>query len=185
MTDFAPRAAVPASRRLPLVLINVGVNLALLAAVIVPILAIDWRRFSAAWSQASMPDLAVLAAAPPLVLAHLIAVVAALLLTLALLVGRKGTLLHRALGWTWSALLGAGAFSGLFIHQIGGWSFFHAYSAIALVLLPLSLVAARTHRVRIHAALMVYLAVNVLLGAGFFALYPGFEGRLLVRAIFP
>ncbi len=185
MSAFVPSASVPAPRRLGLMLINAAVNLAVLGMVVVPILAIDWARFSAAWAGARLPDVAVLAAASPLVLGHLAAVVAALALSLALMFGRKGSTLHRTLGWIWSALIGAGAVSGLFIHQIGGWSFFHAYSVIALVLLPLGVLAARSHRVRIHAALMVYLAVNVLLGAGFFALYPGFEGRLLVRAVFP
>ena len=177
-------ASVAPARRARLLLINLIVNLAVLAVVVVPILVIDWRRFSAAWAEARLPDMATLAAAPPLVLAHLIVVLTALVLSVALFVGRKGTGLHRTLGWIWSGLIGVGAASGLFIHQAGGFSIFHGYSVLALVLLPFSLVAARTHRVRVHAGMMVYLAVNVLLGAGFFALYPGFGERLLVRAVF-
>lgn len=178
----AVSASPPLRKRL--LLLNLFFNLAALGLVVIPIMAIDWPRFSAAWAKARFPDLDVLAAASPLVLAHLTAVLAALALTAVLLVGRKGTRIHRSLGWAWSLLVAAGAASGLFIHQAGGFSIFHAYSLLALVLLPISLMAARTHRVRLHAGLMVYLAVNVLLGAGFFALYPGFGGRLLVRAMF-
>lgn len=185
MSDLSRPTAAPAPRRLALALLNVGINSAVLAMIVIPILVVDWQRFSTAWSRARLPDMAVLAAAPPLTLAHLVGVLAALVLSLALLFGRKGTAMHRSLGWIWCGLTGAGAASGLFIHQAGGWSFFHIYSVIALVLLPLALLAARSHRARLHAALMVYLAVNVLLGAGFFALYPGFEERLLVRAVFP
>lgn len=180
-----PAPATAPSRRVRLLLINLSVNLAVLALIVAPIVVIDRRRFSAAWSNAHWPDMAVIGAASPIVLIHLLAVMAALGLAVALLVGRKGSALHRVLGWTWSVSIAIGALSSFFIHKIGdGFSFFHAYSVIVLVLLPLGLLAARAHRARVHAGLMVYLVVNILLSGGVFATYPGFGERLLVRAIF-
>jgi uncharacterized membrane protein len=179
------------SRRTALTLINLAANLAFLALYMVPILIVDWARVSAAFASAHAPDLGVIASSSPVVLIHLAAVLAALFLSLFLLVGRKGASLHRVLGWTWVGLIGIGAVSSLFLREIntgplatGGFSVFHIITAIALVILPLAVLAARAHRVRWHAALMLYLLVNVLFSAGLLALYPGFSERLLPRAIF-
>ncbi len=68
-------------------------------------------------------------------------------------------------------LIGIGAVTSVFLREIasgplatGGFSVFHIITAVVLVVLPLGVLAARTHRVRWHAALMIYLLVNVVLG---------------------
>lgn len=183
-------AATP-SRRAALTLTHLAANLAVLALYFVPIVVVDWQRVSAALATAHAPSLAVIAGEPPLVLVHLAAVVAALPIGALLLVGHKGARLHRTLGWTWVALIGFGAVTSIFIREIasgplatGGFSVFHIITAVTFVLLPLALLAARTHRVRWHAGLMIYLLVNVVFAAGLLALYPGFSERLLPRAVY-
>jgi uncharacterized membrane protein len=173
------------SRRTGLLLANLIPNLAFLALATLPLFILDWERVSQAFSRAHPPSLGVLAAAPLLVQMHLVAVAGALALGVVLLAGRKGARTHRILGWAWAGLLAAAAISSVFLKGItGGFSFFHIITAITFVLLPLALVAARTHRVRWHAGLMVYLFVNILLGAGIIAFHPGFSERVLVRATF-
>jgi uncharacterized membrane protein len=183
-------AAAP-SRRTALTLINVGANLAFLALYLTPIVIFDWGRVSAALAAAHAPALDVIASERALVLVHLVAVVAALPIGGFLLVGHKGVRLHRLLGWSWVALIGVGAVTSVFLREIavgplatGGFTVFHIITAVTLLVLPLGILAARTHRVRWHAALMIYLLINVVLAAGLFALYPGFSERLLPRAFY-
>ncbi|HEX6995828.1 MAG TPA: hypothetical protein VF339_16975 [Gammaproteobacteria bacterium] len=173
------------ARRLGLVAINVAANAAVLLLLLVPIIVLDWDRVSRSLAGAHAPDLATIAAADPMTLVHLFSLLLAAGLGFYLLLGKKGSRAHRALGWTWALLLTVGAASSLFLRRAEvGWSFFHGFTLLAVIVTPLALVAARKHRVRWHAALMTYLFVNVILLAGIFAVYPGFAERLLVRAFF-
>jgi len=181
MTDTAL-----ASRRTSLTLINVAANLGFLALYLVPILILDRQRVAAALGAAHSPDVGLIASAPPLVLIHLASVVAAMPIGLLLLIGLKGAGRHRTLGWTWVGLVAVGAVSSFFLRDLaggGGFSGFHIATAIVAVLLPFAVLAARTHRVRWHAALMVYLLFGIV-STGLFAVYPGFTERLLPRAIY-
>jgi uncharacterized membrane protein len=183
--------AVHPARYTALTLKNLAANIVFLALTLVPLLVLDWQRVSAAFATAHLPNLGLIASAGPVVLIHLVAVIAAVVLSVAMLVGPKGVRLHRTLGWTWTGLMGTGALSSVFLSDIrsgafatGGFSVFHIITAIVLIVLPLAIWAARKHRIRWHAALMIYLVVNVLLSAGLIAMYPSFSERLLPSAIF-
>lgn len=181
---MAQKSIHPA-RRLGLVAINVAANAALLSLLLVPIVVLDWDRVSRSVAGAHAPDLGTIAAAGPMTLVHLFSLLLAVGLGIYLLLGKKGARAHRALGWTWALLLTVGAVSSLFLRRDGvGWSFFHVFTVITVIVMPVALLAARRHRVRWHAALMTYVLVNIVLLAGIFAVYPGFAERLLVRAIF-
>jgi len=114
---------------------------------------------------------------------HLAAVMAAFAVGTALMAGRKGRALHRALGWGFAGLMTVGAGASLFIHSLNprGLSPLHLLSGWTLIILPVALVAARRHRVRVHARIMTSLYLGGLVVAGLFALAPG---RLLWRALF-
>jgi uncharacterized membrane protein len=172
-------------------LINLVANIGFLCLFLVPLLISDGERVSKALAIAHSPAGSVLLAAPPLVLLHLASVVVALALGAVLLCVRKGVWLHRVLGWSWVVAMLVAAGTSVFLREIGrgafatgGFSFFHIITAIVLLLLPVAIWAARTRRIRWHAAIMIYLLINVLLSAGLLAMYPGFSERLLPSAIY-
>lgn len=75
------------------------------------------------------PRWELIAAAATPIRIHLAAAVATFLLGMVLMLGAKGNLAHRTLGWTWAATMAVTAVSSLFIHEIrpGGFSFIHAF----------------------------------------------------------
>lgn len=120
-----------------------------------------------------------LLAAPGVVQLHLIASVIALGLGTRQLWRAKGTIAHRRAGWVFVVLTAAVAGSGLFIHEArtwGPWSPIHILSVVTLLGLPVWIWAARTGRIRAHAAGMITLFVGGYLVAGLFAADP--ERRL-------
>lgn len=138
---------------------------------------------AAAGARPHLPHASLLAAAPPAVQAHVLAVIAALAVGVVLMTGVKGNRLHRALGWTWVVAMATAAVSSLFIRQInpGGFSFLHLFAGWTLVALPVAVVAARMHKVRLHSRTMTGLFVGGLLVAGVTAFLPG---RLMWRIFF-
>lgn len=121
------------------------------------------------------PDWSALGAAPPAVKAHLVAAAIAFGLGLFQLLGPKGTLSHRVMGWVWTVLLLVAAVSSLFIRQIndGAFSFIHILSFVTLVSLPLGIWAARRHNVNAHRTAMRNLFFGALVVAGVLAFLPG------------
>ena len=88
----------------------------------------------------------------------------------------KGTLPHRTVGWIWVALMAAVAVSSFWIHQIrlvGPFSPIHLLSILTLVMLPLAVWRAHTHKVAAHRRAMIALFAGALLIAGLFTLLPG------------
>lgn len=121
------------------------------------------------------PDLALLAATPPVVLIHLAFGVLALLMGGILMAGRKGARMHRVLGWSWVVAVGVVAVSSLFIKTLnpGHFSIIHILSGYVIVALPLAVAAARRHEVERHRRYMTGLffggfAINLI-----FVLLPG------------
>jgi uncharacterized membrane protein len=139
------------------------------------------------WAHANFvphaPNLALIAQAPPAIKVHLAAVLAAVGVGLIQLLGVKGTLLHRTLGWSFVIFMVAAAASSLLIREInhGAFSYIHLLSAFTLVAAPLGVYFARTHRVASHGRMMVGLFFGGLVLAGVLAFLPG---RLMWQVFF-
>jgi uncharacterized membrane protein len=117
-----------------------------------------------------------LLAAPAVVQVHAFAALGAFAIGLIQLAGPKGVSVHRALGWAWVLIMAAVAVSSFWIHNIralGDWSAIHLLSILALIMLPLGVLAARRHKVRRHGITMTAIFVGALVIAGAFTLLPG------------
>ena len=94
-----------------------------------------------------------LLAAPGVIQIHAFAAMAAFLLGIVQFIGRKGTIPHRSVGAIWVLLMLTVAISSFWIHEIrlvGPWSPIHLISIFTLVMLPLGVWRAHTHRVNAH-----------------------------------
>ncbi len=129
------------------------------------------------------PRLDLILQAPPAVQIHLAAVLTAFAIGVVLLIGVKGSLMHRTLGWTWVLAMMTGAVSSLFIRIInhGSLSFIHLLSGWTIIVLPFAVYAARRHNIRMHARVMTSLFTGGLLLAGLLAFIPG---RLMWEMVF-
>lgn len=119
--------------------------------------------------------------------AHLATVLPAFLLGTFLLLCRKGTPLHRALGRCYLLLMLATGLITLAMpahvgpQVLGHFGFIHLFSLVTLYCVPAAWLAARRGDVRTHRGNMIGLYVGGLLIAGSFALMPG---RLLHSWLF-
>jgi uncharacterized membrane protein len=114
----------------------------------------------------------------PEVAVHLTAALGALGLGLFILCGRKGSSVHRRLGWAWVLLMGTAAASSAFIQGgklpgLGGFSLIHALTLFVLWQLPRGIVYARQGKVAAHRQTMRGLYIGGCLVAGAFTLLPG------------
>ena len=122
--------------------------------------------------------------AAPAIPLHAFAAMAAFVLGLVQFAAPKGTLPHRTIGWIWVGLMAIVAASSFWIHQIrlvGPFSPIHLLSIFTLVMLPLAVWRAHTHRVADHRRIMIMTFVGALVIAGLFTLVPG---RIMHRVIF-
>lgn len=117
-----------------------------------------------------------LLAAPLQIQIHATAALAAMLLGGIVLVLRKGTPLHKALGRTYAALMFAVATSALFINEIkliGPFSPIHLFVVLTYVALAMAIWHIRHGRVEQHRAWMISLYFGALILTGAFTLLPG------------
>ena len=129
-------------------------------------------------------SLAPLLQAAPAIPLHAFAAMAALVLGLVQFAAPKGTLPHRTIGWIWVGLMAVVAASSFWIHQIrlvGPFSPIHVLSIFTLVVLPLAVWRAHTHRVPDHRRMMIFIFAGALVVAGLFTLLPG---RIMHHVIF-
>jgi uncharacterized membrane protein len=129
-------------------------------------------------------DLAPLTHAALPIQLHAYAALGAFVLGAVQLAGVKGTTRHRALGYTWAALMLVVAISSFWVHEIrlwGPWSPIHLLSIFTLVMLPLGLWAAHSHAVSRHRSTMIGLYLGALVIAGLFTLAPG---RIMHKVLF-
>ena len=129
------------------------------------------------------PNLRLIAEAPVAIQVHLATVSAALVLASVQMVGPKGRIVHRAMGWILSVLLLVTAIASLFIPNPRGGLFnpFQVFSVWTLIAVPWALVSARRHNVRRHASIMTGLFLGALVVAGLLTFLPG---RLMWRVFF-
>jgi uncharacterized membrane protein len=122
--------------------------------------------------------------APLLILVHAGSAISALVLGVAQLARKKGTVSHRFTGWIWIALMTIVAASSFWIHdirQFGAFSLIHALSLFTLAALPVAVLHARHGRAAQHRNAMIGLFVGALVIAGAFTLLPG---RLMHEVVF-
>lgn len=107
---------------------------------------------------------------------HLIVAILALGLGTWLMLRRKGTPRHKALGRVWAALMAAVAVSSFWITGLnapGRFSAIHLLSVFTLVALAVAIWAIRAGRVRTHRFSMIGIYAGGLIGAGWGAFVPG------------
>ncbi|MCG2628342.1 DUF2306 domain-containing protein [Bradyrhizobium sp. WYCCWR 13023] len=129
-------------------------------------------------------SLAPLLDAAPAIPLHAFAAMAAFVLGLVQFAAPKGTLPHRTIGWIWVALMAVVAASSFWIHEIrlvGSFSPIHLLSIFTLVMLPLAVWRAHTHRVTDHRRIMILMFAGALVVAGLFTLLPG---RIMHHVVF-
>jgi uncharacterized membrane protein len=122
--------------------------------------------------------------AAPAIPLHAFAAMTAFVLGLVQFAAPKGTLPHRTIGWIWVGLMAAVAISSFWIHQIrlvGPWSPIHLLSIFVLVMLPIAVWRAHTHRVAEHRRIMILMFAGALVIAGLFTLVPG---RIMHTVVF-
>ena len=122
--------------------------------------------------------------ASPAIQVHAFAAIAALALGTVQMAAPKGTLPHRAIGWTWVILMALIAISSFFIHTIcsfGGFSWIHLLSILTLIMLPIGVLRAHRHQVQAHRKTMIALFAGALILAGLFTLVPG---RIMSDVVF-
>lgn len=121
----------------------------------------------------------------PEVAVHLFSALAALVLGLFILFGRKGSGTHRWAGRTWVLLMGTAALSSAFIHggelpNLYGFSPIHALTLFVLWQLPRGIAYARQGNLVAHRKTMRGLYIGGCIVAGLFTLLPGrFLGQML------
>ena len=114
--------------------------------------------------------------APPVIQIHAWSAMAAFLLGLAILVGRKGNRLHKMAGRAWTVLMLTVCLSSLLIHEIrlwGPWSPIHVLSLATPVALAHGLVSIRRGHVSAHKWSMQASFTGGLVVAGLFSMLPG------------
>jgi len=121
----------------------------------------------------------------PLIALHLFAALIALVIGSVVMARRKGTTSHKALGWTWVALMATVAISSAFIRDyrlpnIAGYTPIHFFTAYVAVALPFGIMRIRGGNVAAHRNTMKRTFIGACIVAGLFTLLPGrFLGNLL------
>jgi uncharacterized membrane protein len=116
----------------------------------------------------------------PVILIHLGAALAALVLGIAVFLRRKGTFGHRVLGRAWVGLMLVTAISTYWIRSSGNFSWIHGLSVIALIALACAVYFAVTGNIQRHQRVMKGVFFGALIVAGAFAFLPQ---RLLGHAL--
>lgn len=114
--------------------------------------------------------------AGPVIAAHALAALAALVLGALQLLLRKGSTFHRRTGYVWCALMMGVALSSFWINDLrllGPFSPIRILSVIVLVNVPLAIRAAIKGDIGSHRRYMISLFALALVGAGAFTLLPG------------
>ena len=107
---------------------------------------------------------------------HAWVAIAAFLLGLLVVFGKKGTRFHKAMGRVWVGLMVAVAVSSFWIHELNqfmGFSWIHLLSILVLYSMTTAILAIRRGDVRAHRIGMLSTFAGALVIAGLFTLLPG------------
>ena len=130
-------------------------------------------------------DATALIASPLAIQIHAASAIAALALGTIVLLMRKGTGLHKAMGRIWIGFMIVVALSSFLIAEIrmfGPYSLIHALSLYTLLGLVQAVLAIRRGNVRAHRSHMIALYSGSLILAGAFTLLPGRRMHAVVFA---
>ena len=121
------------------------------------------------------PRFELILAASPMVQLHIATAVTAFLIGSVLLIGVKGSRLHKTLGWIWVIAMGTTAISSLFIREVnhGAFSLIHMLSGWTLIALPMAIVAIKRRKVAAHRKAMTGMFIGGLVVAGALTFFPG------------
>lgn len=148
-------------------------TIGILTAVIVPF----GPQIIARASQVSFdgPDWALWARLSWVIKLHIFAALSALAIGTAILLQRKGSGLHKTLGWGWVFAMATTAVSSLWITELNGnvWSFVHLLSGWTIIALPMAIFAIRSRKVEAHRRAMTGIFVGGLIVAGSLSFIPG------------
>ncbi|MCA8886105.1 MAG: DUF2306 domain-containing protein [Hyphomonadaceae bacterium] len=114
---------------------------------------------------------------------HVASALAAFVIGSAILLQRKGSGLHKTLGWAWVFAMASTAISSLWITGLNGdsWSLVHLLSGWTIIALPMGVWAIRNRKVQIHRRAMTGMFVGGLLVAGALTFIPG---RIMFETFF-
>lgn len=115
---------------------------------------------------------------------HAIAALIAVVLGAIQLWMKKGTSLHKAMGWVWVSLMLIVSFTSFFIHEIklwGQYSPIHLLSIWTIFSVGMAIYFARTGKIKRHKQVMIALYVFALILTGLFTLMPG---RVMHQIVF-
>ncbi len=114
--------------------------------------------------------------APVAIQLHAFTALALIPLTITLFVIRRGSPLHKSLGWSWISGMTLVAVSSFWVHEIrlvGGFSPIHLLSIVSLATMAGAILAIRRRNIRRHRVAMLSLVWGALVSAGAFTLLPG------------
>jgi len=150
-----------------------GLTIGVLGAVIIPF----GPQIVARASEVSLrgPDWALWAGLSWVIKLHIFAALTALAIGTAILLQRKGSSLHKTLGWGWVFAMATTAVSSLWITELNGnvWSFVHLLSGWTIIALPMAIFAIRSRKVEAHRRAMSGIFVGGLIVAGSLSFIPG------------
>jgi uncharacterized membrane protein len=153
-------------------LVSVGVTVLIVALALGPgsihrMARLGWRPHA--------PALGPIVHASLAVQVHLATVIPSFLIGTILVLGPKGKLPHRILGWAFTVLMTITAISALMIpaHGPARFSLLYIFSFMTLASLPLAVWSARRHNVARHSRTMLGLYLGGLVFAGLLAFLPG------------
>ena len=109
--------------------------------------------------------------APWPIYVHLVVALSAVVVGILILIFRKGTPKHKAIGWFWVCLMVIAALTSFSIQARGHFSLIHLLSVVTLVSLWAAIRSARRGNIRLHKICMISTFSGLVI-AGAFTLLP-------------
>lgn len=121
-------------------------------------------------------NFALILTAEPAIQLHIITVIIALITNALILTMRKGTRIHRRVGWVWAVTMILTSITTFWINSFDfawGFSPIHIFSLVVLFNVPYAIISIRKGNVEAHRRAMIGTVVGSLGIAGLFTFTPG------------